>query len=102
MINLYIPPLRERRGDIPLLTEHFLHYFAHNIGVDVPQPASSALDYLQAFDWPGNVRQLQNVIQRLLYKADSMIDTNDVKNSLDIAPKAGHSSVRLTVLNGTP
>ncbi|WP_457565159.1 sigma-54-dependent transcriptional regulator [Caldithrix abyssi] len=88
VINLYIPPLRERKEDIPLLLEHFFKHFAHTMGVDVPQISSSAMDYLQGFDWPGNVRQLQNVVQRLLYNVDGMIDVSDVKDSLGLAPKS--------------
>jgi len=92
VINLYIPPLRERREDIPLLVEHFLNYFADNLGLARPQITTSAMDYLKSFDWPGNVRQLQNVIQRLLYNVDGQIDVEDVKNSLGLAPQSKISS----------
>ncbi len=88
VINLYIPPLRERREDIPLLVEHYLRHFSAAMGTHLPRLSDRAMEYLTAFDWPGNVRQLQNVIQRLLYSTDGTIEIEDVRNSLGLAPKS--------------
>jgi transcriptional regulator with PAS, ATPase and Fis domain len=65
VIPVRLPPLRERRADIPLLAQHFLERF----GQDVPERgrvtlSQDAQQTLMAFDWPGNVRQLENVIER--------------------------------------
>ncbi|MBW2527499.1 MAG: sigma 54-interacting transcriptional regulator [Deltaproteobacteria bacterium] len=67
---LRVPPLRERRGDIALLVEHFLERYAGEFGKPVAGIATEALQLLVAYDWPGNVRQLQNEVQRLVIEAD--------------------------------
>ncbi len=64
MIPLHLPPLRERREDIPLLAEHFLPRYAGPMGKDVRAISQDAHDLLRAYDWPGNVRELENVIER--------------------------------------
>ena len=61
-----IPPLRERKEDIPDLARHFLHKFGPTIGKRVGDLSAPALDKLVAYDWPGNVRELENVIERAL------------------------------------
>jgi len=67
VVSLTLPPLRERRGDIPLLAEHFLAKYAGDLGERAVAP--EALDRLAAHDWPGNVRELENVIQRAMVMA---------------------------------
>jgi two-component system, NtrC family, response regulator PilR len=64
VIPIRTPPLRERREDIPLLAQHFLERFAREMGKRVAKVSEEAMRQLQAFDWPGNVRQLENVIER--------------------------------------
>ncbi len=59
-----VPPLRERRGDIPLLVSFFLSKFAKKLGKDVRGVSQKAMESLTKYDWPGNVRELQNVIER--------------------------------------
>ncbi len=62
---IVIPPLRERRGDIPVLVQHFITKKAREMGlVEIPTLAPGALDRLMAYSWPGNVRELQNVVER--------------------------------------
>src|SRR5579872_3557784 len=61
-----LPPLRERREDIPLLVNHFLNKFCMATSRPVPQMASEALDVLMRYDWPGNVRELENAVERAL------------------------------------
>jgi two-component system response regulator AtoC len=70
VIRLEIPPLRERRDDIPLLARHFLRQYAeshHTAARDLPERLGEAL---QRYDWPGNVRELENVIQRYVVLGD--------------------------------
>ena len=63
-VQIVLPPLRERREDIPLLAGHFLQIFTAEMGRDIHIIAPSALDQLLAHSWPGNVRELSHVIQR--------------------------------------
>jgi formate hydrogenlyase transcriptional activator len=59
-----IPPLRERREDIPVLIAHFIHRYARNAGKNIRGIEKISLDLLQSYSWPGNIRELQNVIER--------------------------------------
>lgn len=61
---LTVPPLRERRSDVPLIAEHFLN--ESRKGVDGPGFSAGALERLQQYDWPGNVRELRHVVQRVV------------------------------------
>jgi two-component system, NtrC family, response regulator HydG len=66
VIEITIPPIRERREDIPLLAEHFVQHIASQLGKDVSAISSEALRLLMDYDWPGNVRELENVIERAI------------------------------------
>jgi transcriptional regulator with GAF, ATPase, and Fis domain len=67
---LEAPPLRERRGDIPLLVEYFTNRFSNRAGKRIGTIPKAALDALQAYDWPGNIRELQNLIERAVIISD--------------------------------
>lgn len=69
VVPVHLPPLAERREDIPMLVEHFVARFAAERRVRTPEIASDAMAALQAFDWPGNVRQLRNVVERTIILA---------------------------------
>ncbi len=66
VIEIRLPPLRERREDIPLLAEHFVHRISLELGKDISGISNAALKLLIAHDWPGNVRELENVIERAI------------------------------------
>ncbi|MBA3639402.1 MAG: sigma 54-interacting transcriptional regulator [Acidobacteria bacterium] len=66
---VFLPPLRERPEDIPLLAAHFVDHFAARQHTSVPRLSDDPLAKLQAYDWPGNVRELQNVIERAVLLA---------------------------------
>ncbi|HEU4956048.1 MAG TPA: sigma-54 dependent transcriptional regulator [Sphingomicrobium sp.] len=66
VVPVRIPPLRERREDIPELVNHFLARFASDRRISTPELSKEAMAALQAHDWPGNVRQLRNIIERTL------------------------------------
>ncbi len=66
VVEIHIPPLRERREDIPVLAEHFIAKHARELGKDCPGVSDSAMQALMAYSWPGNVRELENVIERAL------------------------------------
>src|SRR5690606_40086332 len=67
---LSVPPLRERRADIPLIAKHFLKRYALEYGSGVLGFSQEALNRLMSYDWPGNVRELENEVQRLVIQAD--------------------------------
>jgi DNA-binding NtrC family response regulator len=67
---LEVPPLRDRREDIPLLVEYFAHRFAKRGGKRIRAIRKETLELLQAYDWPGNIRELQNVIERAVIVSD--------------------------------
>jgi transcriptional regulator with PAS, ATPase and Fis domain len=69
VVHLYVPPLRERRDDIPLLLRHFMEQFARQYQSAVPDIADDALKFLMEYGWPGNVRELKNVVERLIIRA---------------------------------
>jgi len=64
VVHLHLPPLRERREDIPLLAQYFLEKYSHELGKDVRSISSYALDALMNYNFPGNVRELENIIER--------------------------------------
>jgi transcriptional regulator with GAF, ATPase, and Fis domain len=68
---LEVPALRERRADIPVLVEYFIHRFSHRANKKVRGLSKETSALLQAYDWPGNIRELQNVIERAVIIADS-------------------------------
>lgn len=84
VLNLNIPPLRKRRGDIPLLINHFLKMYPTAVSRNM-SVKPEAIKLLQQYDWPGNVRQLENIIQRLIVIAEneSLIEIVDVRQALE-------------------
>ena len=70
VVLLEVPPLRERRQDIPLLVDHFLSRFGDNLCKNVRGVSDEALDLLVAYRWPGNVRELENMIERAMILTD--------------------------------
>jgi formate hydrogenlyase transcriptional activator len=74
---LEVPPLRERREDIPALVEYFVGRYARKVGKTFRRVAKQTLDHLQSYPWPGNVRELQNVIERSVIVSDTSEFTLD-------------------------
>jgi len=75
VIPLYIPPLREREGDIPLLARHFVRKYAEENGKEVEGISDEALRLLVQYPWPGNVRELENVIEQAVTLATGSLIT---------------------------
>jgi two-component system, NtrC family, nitrogen regulation response regulator NtrX len=69
VVPVTVPALRDRRDDIPALVDHFFARYANGQGVFAPEVTSEAMTALQAYEWPGNVRQLRNVIERTVIMA---------------------------------
>ena len=78
VIEIRIPPLRERREDIPILAEHFVQRISSELGKDVAGISGAALKQLISHDWPGNVRELENVIERAIVTCrNGLLDESD-------------------------
>jgi DNA-binding NtrC family response regulator len=87
VIQTALPPLRERRDDIPLLVEHFLRALGERVSRRVDQVAPAALDVLCRYRWPGNVRELRNVLERALVLGDGPVVELD-----DLPPELLHAA----------
>ncbi|UCG38641.1 MAG: sigma-54-dependent Fis family transcriptional regulator [bacterium] len=66
VLPIALPPLRERRGDIPILVRHFLEKIAYRFNRQVADVTAEAMDVLKAYHWPGNIRELENLLERLV------------------------------------
>ena len=73
VVNIHLPPLRDRRDDIPLLVDHFVQKVARECGRDVHGVSAEARDLLARYDWPGNIRELENVIHRAVVLATGRV-----------------------------
>lgn len=79
VILIKVPSLNERREDIPLLVTHFAEKIASEQGTAVKKFSDDAIKLLQEYDWTGNIRELRNVVERLIILGGSQISENDVK-----------------------
>jgi len=99
VIRLRLPPLRERRDDIPLLAKHFLQQSAQELGGEPKRLTDAALKYLQGLEFPGNVRQLENLCHWLTVMAPGQsVDIPDLPPELRDEPRRDDPSDWLTVL----
>ena len=78
VIVIHVPPLRERKDDIPLLVESFVETISQNMGKAVPKFSSEALEELKQYQWTGNIRELHNIVERLVILSGSTITKDDV------------------------
>ena len=94
VVQVTLPPLRERASDIPLLADHFIQLYSAHIKKRVRGIAPEAMDVLRAYRWPGNIRELENVIERAIIMAeeDGQVRLGDLPADLATghvgAPKA--------------
>jgi DNA-binding NtrC family response regulator len=87
VLPITLPPLRERRGDIPLLLNHFLELYAKNMGKSPKIISNEAVKVLTEYDWPGNVREVQNIVERFTtITKGSIIDLKDIA-TLDMSKR---------------
>jgi two-component system nitrogen regulation response regulator NtrX len=84
VIPIYVPPLRERQEDIPLLADHFMAELAQEYGRRLKRVDAGAIKTLQRYNWPGNVRELRNVIERLMIMVSGDTITTADLSFLDI------------------
>jgi two-component system response regulator HydG len=100
VIAVQLPPLRERREDIPLLAHHFLRRYAAKNAKTVGGFTEEAMDLLQTYAWPGNVRELENVVERaVVLTRSSMISPADLPETLVRSDQAAR---HLVISIGTP
>jgi DNA-binding NtrC family response regulator len=91
VVPINVPPLRERKEDIPALVEHFIRKYAAEFSSPVKGISEEALEVLRRYHWPGNVRELENVIERsLVLCSGEILEAADIK--LDIASRNSRSS----------
>jgi formate hydrogenlyase transcriptional activator len=83
---ILLPPLRERREDIPTLVEHFVEFFGHRMGRQIEHIPPEMMSSLSTYHWPGNIRELQNLIER------AMILSNDTLVQHEMSLKEGFDS----------
>ena len=98
VVHMTLPPLRERREDIPLLLAHFVEKIATENGLPRKKIRPEALEYLSGYEWPGNIRQLENIVERcmVMVSGDTIAvadlppevkdDEAQLKNALDMLP----------------
>jgi len=87
VIDLQTSPLRQRKSDLPLLIRHFLDKYAKSYGRPKPGVTPEAMYRLKAHDWPGNIRELENAVQRALILCDGQIEVADLPAYLHAADK---------------
>ncbi|MEO0403931.1 MAG: sigma 54-interacting transcriptional regulator, partial [Bacteroidota bacterium] len=79
VIPIHVPPLKDRKDDIPLLADHFINQICGEYGMSAKEITDSALKLLQKGEWTGNIRELRNVIERLIILCPDKIDGSDVE-----------------------
>jgi DNA-binding NtrC family response regulator len=77
VINIHIPPLRERREDVPLLAHSFVERLSHELGRDIGDLTEGALKLLLDYNWPGNVRELENAVERAMVTCKTRVLTEE-------------------------
>jgi formate hydrogenlyase transcriptional activator len=102
---IHVPPLRERREDIPLLVRHFVQQFARRMNKTIETIPSESMSALQRYAWPGNIRELQNLIERAVILSagpELRVPLNDLPQpeigAADHRPETMEEAERRTVL----
>jgi DNA-binding NtrC family response regulator len=99
VVPIVIPPLRERKEDIPILIDHFINKFSVENNKNVKGINKEALEFLMQYEWPGNVRELENLIERVIALTSSeYIPTNELPYSFKNIPKI--NGLKESVLDG--
>jgi len=109
VVDIVLPPLREREGDLPLLVKHFLARFSTRLGKEVSGISDQAMALLESFHWPGNVRELEHVLERAAVLCpESTITTSDLPVEMltgtrrQAVPAGGAAAGVATVPAATP
>lgn len=98
VISLTLPPLRERKEDIPLLANHYLSHFCEVLKKPLKSISQSAMVMMEQYPWPGNVRELKNVIERGAALADGeTLNLEDLPPQIRAMEPCGHETLNLTL-----
>ena len=81
---IQVPALRDRKGDIPLLVDHFMNQISQEYGTAPKKINSKAIDQLKEYSWTGNIRELRNIVERLIIMSNDEITEQDVKKYVEI------------------
>ncbi len=88
VVPIVVPTLRDRREDIPLLVKHFLHVHAEEQGLKIKQVSPEAMDVFMQYEWPGNIRELRNLIERLMIMVPGpVIEASHASVALQVRPQ---------------
>ena len=96
-----VPPLRDRKEDIPMLVEYLTECYAGKIGKKIKNIDKETLKMLKAYDWPGNIRELQNVTERAVILCDGETSSVDEVWLQHESPRTGESAKRLVACEQT-
>ncbi len=100
VVGVHLPPLRERKEDIPLLVEHFIKKYNTEMGKQCVGVSNYVMQLLMSYEWKGNVRELQNIIERaVIFAEDDVIKTSDIGflGSRAMEPRGGNESLHAAV-----
>jgi two-component system response regulator AtoC len=84
VLNISVPPLRERRGDMPVLINYFLDFYSLAYNLSAPPLSPQVIQLLQGYDWPGNIRELENLIRRYVILGSEDAITADLTNHAQV------------------
>ena len=101
VLNINIPPLRERVEDVPLLVEFFIKKYCRKYGLSLLRPDASVLERLCAYGWPGNVRQLENVVQKMVLLSENGLFRQADMDHLQMEEQVANEDVRAAECCGT-
>jgi DNA-binding NtrC family response regulator len=103
VIHIEVPPLRERREDVPVLLGHFLRLFSQSHGVAAPVVSAQAIEVLAKYDWPGNVRELRNIAERLVLRhSDGQVDVSSLPEEILYAARRPAMAAPSAAVSATP
>jgi two-component system nitrogen regulation response regulator NtrX len=97
---LELPPLRQRREDLPALVEHFVRQVSAQNGWKPAAFTAAALEALQGYAWPGNIRELRNVVERLLLLAGGEVGAEDVRLALPVSHANARAAAAVSSAEG--
>lgn len=83
IFHIEIPPLRKRRSDIISIINYYTNFYCNDLGVKIPIFTKDSLDFLAQYDWPGNIRELKNIVQRIVVSKKEIVELKLVKQTID-------------------